>query len=45
MAGSLTMDERQRRIRSRNRALLVILVAIVVLFYWLAWVRVGGTAP
>jgi len=45
MTASLAMDERQRRQRSRNRALLVILVAIVGLFYWLAWVRVGGTAP
>jgi hypothetical protein len=43
MARDLAMDERQKRQRSRNLALLWILVAIVVLFYFLAWVRVGNT--
>ena len=42
MDAVLTMDERQRRQRSRNRALLAVLVALVVLFYFLAWVRVGN---
>lgn len=37
----MTMDERQRRQKSRNRALLWLLVALVVLFYALAMVRVG----
>jgi hypothetical protein len=45
MAAALTMDERQKRQKARNRALLAILLAVVVLFYFLAWVRVGGQAP
>jgi len=40
-AVTMTMDERQRRQKSRNRALLWLLVALVVLFYALAMVRVG----
>jgi hypothetical protein len=36
------MDERQKRQRSRNRALLVVLLAVVALFYFLAMIRVGG---
>jgi len=35
------MDERQRRIRSRNRALLLLLLGIVALFYLIALVRLG----
>lgn len=37
-----TMDERRRRIRARNRALLVLLLALVALFYVIAIVRMGG---
>ncbi|HVC53740.1 MAG TPA: hypothetical protein VND87_17100 [Stellaceae bacterium] len=33
---------RQRTIRARNRALLVVLVALVALFYALAVVRMSG---
>ena len=33
---------RERTIRARNRALLVVLVALVALFYALAIVRIGG---
>jgi hypothetical protein len=33
---------RERTIRARNRALLVVLVALVALFYVLAVVRIGG---
>jgi hypothetical protein len=33
---------RERTIRMRNRALLVVLVALVALFYGLAVVRIGG---
>ncbi len=35
------MDDRQRRIRSRNRALLLLLLGVVVLFYLIALVRLG----
>ncbi|HYL49832.1 MAG TPA: hypothetical protein VET84_10735 [Stellaceae bacterium] len=35
------MDERQRRIRSRNRALLLLLLGVVALFYLIALVRLG----
>ncbi|MGA8757013.1 MAG: hypothetical protein WB611_11945 [Stellaceae bacterium] len=34
-------QERQRLIRSRNRALLIVLVGLVALFYGIAMVRVG----
>jgi hypothetical protein len=33
---------RERTIRARNRALLIVLVALVALFYALAVVRIGG---
>ena len=36
------MDDRARRQRARNRALLVLLLALVALFYTLAIVRMGG---
>ena len=35
-------DERRKRQKSRNRALLVLLLALVAVFYVLAMVRVGG---
>jgi len=35
------MDDRQRRIRSRNRALLLLLLGAVALFYLIALVRLG----
>lgn len=35
-------SERERRMRGRNRALLVVLLALVALFYVIAMVRVGG---
>ena len=38
----MTMDDRQRRLRAKNRALLLVLVALVALFYALAIVRMGG---
>lgn len=41
MSEVILMDERQRRIRSRNRALLLILLSIVALFYLVALVRLG----
>ncbi len=36
------MDERERRMRARNRALLVVLLALVGLFYVIALVRMSG---
>jgi hypothetical protein len=36
------MDERQRRMRARNRALLVVLLALVALFYAITVVRISG---
>ncbi|HZS85811.1 MAG TPA: hypothetical protein VFA50_23295 [Stellaceae bacterium] len=36
------MDDRARRVRARNRALLAVLLALVALFYALAIVRMGG---
>jgi hypothetical protein len=35
-------DARMRTIRARNRALLVVLVGLVALFYALTFVRMGG---
>jgi len=37
-----SMDERRRRIRARNRALLAVLLALVALFYIITIVRMGG---
>ena len=36
------MDERRRRIRARNRALLLVLLALVALFYAITLVRISG---
>jgi hypothetical protein len=41
-AADIAMDERQRRIRARNRALLAVLLALVALFYVVAIVRMSG---
>jgi hypothetical protein len=35
-------QERQRTIRSRNRALVIVLVGLVALFYAITIVRMGG---
>jgi hypothetical protein len=37
------LGERERAIRARNRALAAVLVALVVLFYIIAVVRLGGS--
>jgi hypothetical protein len=42
MTAVAAMDERQKRQRSRNRALLIVLLALVAVFYVLAMVRTGG---
>ena len=42
MAGE-NLNERERAIRARNRALAGVLVALVVLFYIIAVVRLGGS--
>ena len=41
-SGESSMDERQRRIRARNRALLLVLLALVALFYIISVVRMSG---
>jgi hypothetical protein len=41
-SGEAAMNERQRRIRARNRALLAVLLALVALFYVISIVRMGG---
>jgi hypothetical protein len=40
--GEGAMDERRRRIRARNRALLLVLLALVALFYVISIVRMSG---
>ena len=35
-------DDRERRVRARNRALFAVLLALVALFYVLAIVRMSG---
>jgi hypothetical protein len=39
--GDAAMDDRTRRVRAKNRALLAVLVGLVALFYVLAIVRMG----
>ena len=41
-AGDVVVDERERRIRARNRALLAVLFGLVVLFYVMSIVRMSG---
>jgi hypothetical protein len=41
-SGVTTMGDRERRVRAKNRALLVVLLGLVALFYALAIVRMGG---
>jgi hypothetical protein len=41
MAGNLR-DERERTMRGRNRALLIVLLGLVALFYVIALVRMSG---
>jgi hypothetical protein len=36
------VDNRMRRIRARNRALLLVLLGLVALFYVLTFVRMGA---
>ena len=42
MTAVAAMDDRTRRIRAKNRALLAVLVALVALFYGITLVRMGG---
>jgi hypothetical protein len=37
-----TQDQRERKVRARNRALLAVLLALVALFYAIALVRMSG---
>lgn len=41
-AAGEVMDERQQRIKVRNRALLAVLLGLVVLFYVISIVRMSG---
>jgi hypothetical protein len=41
MATVSAMDDHQRRVRGKNRALLAILVGLVALFYAITIVRMG----
>jgi hypothetical protein len=41
MAELSAMDDRARRIRAKNRALLVVLAGLSALFYALTFVRMG----
>jgi hypothetical protein len=38
----MAADEREKTIRARNRAILVVLVTLVALFYAITIVRLGG---
>jgi len=42
MRRATAMDDRQRRQRSKNLALLAVLLAMVALFYVIALVRLGA---
>ncbi|HUZ71951.1 MAG TPA: hypothetical protein VMU87_03100 [Stellaceae bacterium] len=42
MIGDLALDDRQRRQRAKNLALMAVLAALVVLFYVIALVRMGA---
>jgi uncharacterized membrane protein len=42
MADNQDKNVRRRRIRSRNLALLAVLVGVIVLFYLITVVRLGG---
>jgi len=41
MASVETVGDRERRVRAKNRALLVVLLGLVALFYAIAIVRMG----
>ena len=42
MTRTMTMDDRKRRQRAKNLALLAVLSALVLLFYIIALVRMGA---
>jgi hypothetical protein len=42
LTAGAVVDERERRMRGRNRALLALLLALVALFYVVTIVRIGG---
>ena len=42
MSAGDAVDERERRIRARNRALLAVLLGLAVLFYVISIVRMSG---
>ena len=42
MTGGAVMDERERRMRARNRALATVLFALAALFFAISFIRLGG---
>jgi hypothetical protein len=42
LTAGAVVDERERRMRGRNRALLALLLALVALFYIVTIVRISG---
>ncbi len=42
MIGGAVMDERERRMRARNRALATVLFALAALFFAISFIRLGG---
>jgi hypothetical protein len=42
VTGGAAMDERERRMRGRNRALLAVLLGLVALFYAITIARLSG---
>jgi hypothetical protein len=42
MESAVAMDDRKQRLRAKNRALLLVLVALAALFYVIAIVRMSG---
>jgi len=42
LIGGAVMDERERRMRARNRALATVLFALAALFFAISFIRLGG---
>jgi hypothetical protein len=42
MMARIVMNEREKRIRAKNRALLAVLLGVVLMFYLIALARMGS---
>ena len=42
MTADTVVDERERRMRARNRALATVLFALAALFFAISFIRLGG---